>query len=186
MSPDLGASLAGAGFRSLGPVRPQDYFAEVDSPKAGIHPRQHVRLNVAEGRLRPVLYTVVKGPDDIVLEVGPPGMRGDDLGALLLSELRKSDSEHVHFDARRHQRYLRAHVLGNSRRGVKSDRRPHHLRRLPRHLALEQKRARRVRPINLEPLGRAAMSAHEADIVEYRAHVQQLRIKREPTSLSRQ
>src|SRR5439155_25479666 len=93
------------------PGRGADHPAEILGPEGGILVGEHIGVDIAEGRLRPVVKAVVKGLDDLFLEAA--GTRvGEDHGfALGVSELGKRDAKHVHLDAGGHERDDGMHVL---------------------------------------------------------------------------
>ncbi len=86
--------------------------------------REHVGLDVAEGRLRLVLVAVVEGLDDVFLETRATRMCMHHRLALRVAVFGISQSKHVHFDAGRHQSDDRVHVLRDARRRVQGDRGP--------------------------------------------------------------
>src|ERR1700724_1302930 len=103
----------------------------------------------------------------MLLEMIAARMGGNDLLALLVSELRKAEAENVHLDTGGHQRDFGLFVLGYARRGVKRDRIPDHVNRLARDLVLEQELSRRVGAVDLEPFGSAAVSARQANVMKH-------------------
>src|ERR1700726_4708423 len=88
-----------------------DHAAEIDTGEVRILVRQHVGVDVAEGRLRLVLVAVVEGLDDVFLETRSTRMCMHHRPALRVPVLGIAYPEHIHFDARRHQSYDRMHVL---------------------------------------------------------------------------
>src|SRR5437016_6273533 len=50
------------------PGRGADHPAEILGPEGGILVGEHIGVDIAEGRLRPVVKAVVKGLDDLFLE----------------------------------------------------------------------------------------------------------------------
>src|SRR6202022_3050008 len=88
-----------------------DHAAEIAALEVRILVRQHVGLDVAEGCLRLVLDAVVEGLDDVFLEMRRPRMGVHDRIAFRVAILGIAQSEHIHFDAGRHQSYDRVHVL---------------------------------------------------------------------------
>jgi hypothetical protein len=58
---DLGLALPGRGA---------DHAAEILGPEGGIRVGEHIGVDIAEGRFRPVVKAVVKGLDDLFLSIG--------------------------------------------------------------------------------------------------------------------
>src|SRR5580704_9385730 len=83
-----------------------------------------VGLDVAESRFGLVFYAVIKGLDDIFLEMCRTRMQPDDGLALAVAVSGIAEAQYVHFDTRRKQCHDRMHVRRNSRRGVQGDRGP--------------------------------------------------------------
>src|SRR3981081_3161403 len=80
-----------------------DDVAKIDAGEMRILVRQHVGVDVAEGRLRLVLVAVVEGLDDVFLEMRAARMRAHHRLALRVAVARIVDPEHVHFDAGHNQ-----------------------------------------------------------------------------------
>src|ERR1700737_366257 len=106
------------------PGRGADHAAEIDLGEVRVLIREHVGVDVAEGRLRLVLVAVVEGLDDVFFETRATRMYVHHRLALRVAVFGISEPEHIHFDAGRHQSYDRVHVLGDARRRVQGDRGP--------------------------------------------------------------
>src|SRR5260370_18723344 len=98
--------------------------AEIDAGEVRILIREHIGIDVAEGRLRLVLVAVVEGLDDIFFETRATRMRMHYRLALRVAVFGISQAKHIHFDAGCHQGYDRVHVRGDARRRVQGDRGP--------------------------------------------------------------
>src|ERR1700720_3183398 len=129
-----------------------DYAAEIAAREMRILVGEHVGLYVAEGSVRLVFDAVVEGLDDVFLEAVAARMRPHHRLALRVGEFAIGNTQHVHLDARRHQRDHRVHVLRNAGRGVQRDRGPHRVDILPRYAAAAQEVAGGVRAVHLEAL----------------------------------
>src|SRR5260370_5580654 len=117
--------MAAWGFRSQGLPAPggaADHAAEIALMEVRILVREHVGIDVAEGRLRLVLVAVVEGLDDVFLETRVTRMCMHHRLALRVAVFGISQSKHVHFDAGRHQSYDRLPARGEARRRVRGDR----------------------------------------------------------------
>src|SRR6266850_3123482 len=105
IEPDLFGRWQLEGFRSQGLPAPRgaaDHAAEIALMEVRILVREHVGIDVAEGRLRLVLVAVVKGLDDVFLETRSTRMCMHHRLALRVAVLGIAYPEHIHFDARRH------------------------------------------------------------------------------------
>src|SRR6266852_3061748 len=111
--------LARSGLAGLpAPGGSSDDAAKIAAAEVRILIRQHVGLDVAEGRLRFVLDTVVEGLDDVFLEMRRTRMCTDHRLALGIAVFGISQAKYVHFDARRQERDDRVHVLRDAGRRV--------------------------------------------------------------------
>ena len=104
--------------------------------------------------------------------------------ALRLAVFGIGQSEHVHLDARRHQRDDRVHVLRDARRGVQRDRGPDRVDVGLRNAVAAQEVARGIGTVDLEPLMRAAVLMGQAHVVEHGAGIEQLGVELEPAVLA--
>jgi hypothetical protein len=86
-----------------------DHLDEVAPDETGREVREHVGLDIAERRLRPVLDAVGERGEDLVLEVRP-GVGGDHGVALGVGDSVVTDAERVELHPTRDQRDLRPHV----------------------------------------------------------------------------
>src|SRR5258707_1026421 len=84
---------------SARPGRAADHGAEIAAPEGWVLVREHIGLDVAEGRLGLVPDAVVERLDDVLLEAGGARMRRDDRRALGIAVLGVAEAEHVHLDA---------------------------------------------------------------------------------------
>src|SRR5258708_9365162 len=82
---------------SAAPGGAADHAAEVAAMKVRILVREHVGLDVAEGRLRLVLDAVVERLDDVFLEMLPARMGAHHGFALGVAVFSIAHAEHVHF-----------------------------------------------------------------------------------------
>src|ERR1700738_4580984 len=76
-----------------------DHAAEIDAAEVRVLIREHVGVDVAEGRLRLVLVAVVEGLDDVFLETRSTRMCMHHRLALRVAVFRISQTKHIHFDA---------------------------------------------------------------------------------------
>src|ERR1700722_16890930 len=90
-----------------------DHAAEVAAPEGRIFVRENIGFDVAEGCLGFALDAVMEGLDDVFLEVRSTRMCMHYGLALRVGVFGIVYSQHVHFDAGRHQGYDRVHVLRN-------------------------------------------------------------------------
>src|SRR5258707_7173825 len=79
-----------------------DHAAEIDATEVRVLVREHVGVDIAEGRLRLVLVAVVEGLDDVFLETRITLMCMHHRLALRVAVLGIAYPEHIHFDAGRH------------------------------------------------------------------------------------
>src|ERR1700751_981203 len=80
------------------PLRTADDTAEVHAVKLWILVGKHIRLYIAECRLRLVLDAVVEGLDDVLFKVLGARIGGDDRFAIGVGKFRVGNSENVHLD----------------------------------------------------------------------------------------
>src|SRR6202011_1983836 len=91
------------GWRGLpAPGGSSDDAAEIAAGEVRILIREHVGLDVAEGRLRLVLDAIVEGLDDVFHEMRSTRMCMHHRLALRVAVLGIAQPEHIHFDAARH------------------------------------------------------------------------------------
>src|ERR1700740_2707723 len=79
-----------------GPSRGADHSAEILGPEGGILVGEHIGVDIAKGRLGSGMDGVVKGLDDLFLEVAGARVCADDGFPLGLSELGKTNAAHGH------------------------------------------------------------------------------------------
>src|SRR5258705_10791015 len=84
------------------PGRGADHAAEIDLGEVRVLIREHVGVDIAEGRLRLVLVAVVEGLDDVFFETRATWMYVHHRLALRVAVFGISEPEHIHFDAGRH------------------------------------------------------------------------------------
>src|SRR5438270_261905 len=161
------------------PSRSSNDTAEISVSEVRILVRQHVGVDVAEGRLRPVLVAVVEGLDDVFLEMGRTRMCMHHSLALRVAVLPVFYAEHIHFDAGGDQSYDRVHVLRDARRRVQGDRRPDHVYILLFDAVASQKVASSIRAVDLEPFLGAAVLVCQTHVMKHRAGVEQFCIELE-------
>src|SRR6266851_9525651 len=118
------ASAVWWGYRSAAPGGAADHAAEVAAMEVRLLVRDHVGLDVAEGRLRLVLDAVVERLDDVFLEMLGTRMGAHHSLALGVAVFGMGQAEHIHFHADRHQRHDGVHVLRNAGGGVERNRAP--------------------------------------------------------------
>src|SRR3954468_2904398 len=180
MKDSLGWEGRGLGGWCLaGPGRGADHLAEILGPEGGIFVGEHIGVDVAEGRLGPVVKAVVKRLDDLFLEAARTRVGADHGFALGVIELGKRDAKHVHLDAGGHERDNGMHVLRDAGRRVQCNRRPDCLDVLRVDAMPSQKVTSRIRAIHLEALVRAGVLRGEAHVVEHGAGVEEFGIKTE-------
>src|SRR4029077_9726547 len=80
------------------PPRTADDTAEVHALELWILVRQYIGIHSTERRLGPVPHSVVKGLDNVFLEVLGSRIGGHDRLAISDGELRVGDSENIHLD----------------------------------------------------------------------------------------
>src|SRR5882757_5559842 len=165
------------------PSGPSDHAAEIAAGEVRILVREHVGLDVAEGRLRLVLDAVIEGLDDVLLEMRSTGMCMDHRLALRVAVFGIGQAKYVHFDAGSHQSDDRVHVLRDARRRVQGDRGPDRIDILLSDAVASEEVTGDIRAVDLEPLGWAAVLMGQAHVVEHRARIKQLGIESEPATL---
>src|ERR1700736_4292902 len=79
-----------------------DHAAEIDAGEVRVLIREHVGVDVAEGRLRLVLVAVVEGLDDVFFETRATRMCMHHRLALRMAVFGIGQTKHIHFDARGH------------------------------------------------------------------------------------
>src|SRR6478672_9101513 len=113
--------LGGARMYLAGPGGGADHAAEILGPERGILVGEHIGVDGAESRLGLAVEAVVKGLDDLFLEMAGARVRADHRFALGLGELGKSDAEHVHLDAGGNECNDGMHVRWDAGCGVQRD-----------------------------------------------------------------
>src|SRR5260370_6627290 len=137
----------------------------------------HVRLNVAKGRLGLVLDAFVECLEDVFLEMFGARMGAHHGLSLGVSVRRIVYSQYIHFDAGSHERNNWAHVLRNAGRGVKRDRGPDGVDVRWGYAVVAEKVTGRIRAVDLEALGSTAVLGCETDVMEHRAGVEKLGVE---------
>ena len=64
---------------------------------------------------------IIKGMDDLFLEMVSPWVRGDDFLAIIIGNIEIAEAEHVHFDPSCDQGDFWFFMLGNTWRGMQSN-----------------------------------------------------------------
>src|SRR6202049_2871659 len=167
------------------PGRGADDAAEIDAGEVRVLIREHVGVDVAEGRLRLLLVAVVEGLDDVFFETRATRMDVHHRLALRVAVFRISNPEHIHFDARCHQSYDRVHVLRDARCRVQGDCGPDRFNVLLMDSVASQEVTGGICAVNLEAFLRAAVLMGQAHVVDNRACIKQLWIESEATTLAR-
>src|SRR5271165_2259116 len=144
-------------LRLFAPSRVKDDAAEVGPFEFRVEQREHVVVHGSEGGLRLVAESIVKGVDDLLLEVIPARMRVDYRLPVNVRYLKVAKSEDVHLYACCHEGHFRLLVLGDARRGVQRDGVPDHVNGCLVDAMLPQEVARRVGTVNFEALGGTAV-----------------------------
>ncbi len=168
------------------PCRSEDQAAEVQASVARVLQGEDVGLHVAEGGLRLAERAFRERGNDAFLEVCLARVREHHGVALVARELVVGQAQHVHLDAVRHEGDHRLLMARNARRGVQSDGIPDQFDVAVGDPVAAQEVACRIRTVDLEALGGAAVGGHQAHVVEERADVQQLRVVLQAEPASRQ
>src|ERR1700692_909119 len=98
-----------------------DHAAEIAAGEVRVLIREHVGVDIAEGRLRLVLVAVVEGLNDVFLETRSTRMCMHHRLALRVAVLGIAYPEHIHLDASGYQGNHRVHVLGDAGCRVQGD-----------------------------------------------------------------
>src|SRR5260370_2723927 len=161
-----------------------DHAAEIDAAEVRVLIREHVGVDVAEGRLRLVLVAIVEGLDDVFLETRSTRMYMHHRLALRVAVLGISYAKHIHFDAGRHQGYDRVHVLRDAGRRVQGDRRPDRFDILLTDSVASQEVTGGICAVNLEAFLPGAVLMRQAHVVEHRACIKQFGIESQSATLA--
>src|SRR5271157_3660317 len=139
------------------PSRIEDNAAKVGPFELRVEQCEHIVVHGSEGGLRLVAESIVKGVDDLLLEVIPARMRVDYRLAMSVGYVKVAKSEDVHLNARCHEGHFRLLVLGDGRRGVQRDGVPNHVNGCLVDAMLPQEVARGICTVNFEALGGATV-----------------------------
>src|SRR5882757_8743169 len=140
-----------------GPSGSSDHAAEIAADEVRILVREHVGLDVAEGRLRLVLDAVVEGLEDVLLKMPSTRMRMNHSLALRVAVFGIGQAEDIHLDAGGYQGDDRVHVLRDARRRVQGDRGPDRVDILLHDAVASEEVTGRIRAVDLESLGLTAV-----------------------------
>src|SRR5208283_1364810 len=139
-------------LRLFAPSRVKDDAAKVGPFEFRVEQRKHVVVHGSEGGLRLVAESIVKGVDDLLLEVIPARMRLDYRLAVSVGYVKVAKSEDVHLNAGCDERHFRLLVLGDARRGVQRDGIPDYIDACFVDAMLPQEVARGICTVNFETL----------------------------------
>src|SRR6202007_1220325 len=109
------------------PSRIKDDTAKVGPFEFRVEQREHVVVHGSPGGLGLVAESIVKGVDDLLLEIIPGGMRLASRLPVSIRYVKITKSEDVHVDAGCDERHFRLLVLRDARRGVQRNGVPHHV-----------------------------------------------------------
>ena len=138
-------------------MRVPDYAAEVSWLKGLLFVLNHVCIDVTERRIGLMLIAVIEFLDDLFLEVWTAGMGFYDLFSIRVAVRFVFYSQDIHFNASGDERDNGMHVLGNTGRGVKRNRRPYGFQIVRSDATRPQEFARGVRAVDFEAFVRGAV-----------------------------
>src|ERR1700730_7465276 len=164
-------------LRLFAPGRVKDDAAKVGPFEFRVEQREHVVVHGSEGGLGLVAESIVKGVDDLLLEMIPAWMRLDYRLPVSIRYVKVTKSEDVHVDAGCDEGHFRLLVLGDARRGVQRDGVPHHVDASLVDAMLPQEVARGIGTVNFEALSGAAVFLGKAHVVKHGPDVEQFGIE---------
>jgi hypothetical protein len=114
-----------------------------------------------------VRKAIIKGMDDLFLEMVSTWVRGDDFLAITIGNIEIAEAEHVHFDPSRDQGDFWLFMLGNTWRGMQSNGVPDDVDGRLGDSVLSQKLASAISAVDLKSLRGAAILLGQAHVIEH-------------------
>jgi len=164
-------------FSLFVPGRIQDDATEITPLEFRIMEREHIVVHRSKRSLRLVAESIVKGVNNLLLEMVAAGMRLNHRLTLGVGHAKVADAENVHLYTRSHQRYFGFLVLGNARGGVECNGVPNNLNGGLADATLLQKLPSGVGAIDFESLRGTTVLLGQTDVVKHGPDVEQLGIE---------
>src|SRR5271169_2372411 len=163
-----------------------DDAAEVARLEGRLLVRDDIGFYVAKRGRRLVFDSVIKGLNDVLLEMFWARMRLHDCVPFGSAIFLISKTEHVHFNPGGYECDHRVHVLWNSRGRMQCDRGPHQVNFMLGNAVAAKEITGGIRSVNFKSFTGAAVLVSQSHVMEHRAGVKQLGIKAEAAVLASQ